>query len=337
MTLNPRDPLPLQERIARLAEFDRTQETQAKAPSLPLLELPFKLITMPKLDAQIRGTRFSSQGQDTTTSITYSVLGDGELAFATSRFFLTGSNIDPVSGFRLTLSREDPKGALLGPLEATKIEAGDIAGGGAGGFGRGITVTNSPQGFSNTTTNTTQFVGDIQPDLDVELYHNGVLVGLQQVGEEARYEFRNIPLFVGANEFRLVFYGPLGELRETQSSIPVTTVGVGNARPIFNLALTQPGWNLYRKPAPSGPFRQRQRSNWARYWRDGWGNHRRCQKICREDPECGPHFFCAQHPGLDKLCLFHRRQRSRVGSGIGRNFTGWSPILGHQYFPQHFR
>ena len=167
MTLNPRDPLPLQERIARLAEFDRTQETQAKAPSLPLLELPFKLITMPKLDAQIRGTRFSSQGQDPTTSITYSVLGDGELAFATSRFFLTGSNIDPVLGFRLTLSREDPKGALLGPLEATKIEAGDIAGGGAGGFGRGITVTNSPQGFSNTTTNTTQFVGDIQPDWDV--------------------------------------------------------------------------------------------------------------------------------------------------------------------------
>ena len=250
MTLNPRNPLPLQERIARLQQFERTTENKARVPVQPLLDLPFQRITMPFLDVQIRGTRFSGQGQDTTTSSTYSILGNGELAFATAKYFVTGSNTNPVSGLRVNLSREDPDGAMLGPIQATKIEVGDLAGGGGGGFGRGAAVTNSPQGFSNTTSNITEFTGDIQPDWDVELYHNGVLVGLQQVGEEARYEFRNVPLFLGANDFRLVFYGPQGELSETRSSIPVTTIGEANVRPIFNVFLTQPGWNLYRSPPP---------------------------------------------------------------------------------------
>ena len=249
MTLSPRVPLPLQERIARLEKFERTTENQARKPALPFLELPFKLITTPALDISLRGTRFSGQGQDTSTSANYSILGIGELAYATSNFFLTGSQDNPVSGLRLTLSREDPDGAILGPVQATKVEVGDLA---AGGFGRGVTFTNSPQGFSNTTSNTTEFVGDIQPDWDVELYHNGVLVGLQQVGEEARYEFRNVRLFVGANEFRLVFFGPQGEMRESRSSIPLTTIGKGAERPIFNVALNQRGRSLYSKPAP-GP------------------------------------------------------------------------------------
>ena len=79
----------------------------------------------------------------------------------------------------------------------------------------------------------------------------GALIGLVQVGDEGRYEFRNVPLVLGSNAFRLVFYGPQGEVRESRSTRTVTTVGEDTDRSIFKVALSQPGRSLYSATEPA--------------------------------------------------------------------------------------
>jgi hypothetical protein len=48
----------------------------------------------------------------------------------------------------------------------------------------------------------------------VELYRNQALLAFRPSRSDGRYEFLNIPLFFGWNDFRLVFYGPQGQRRE---------------------------------------------------------------------------------------------------------------------------
>ena len=58
------------------------------------------------------------------------------------------------------------------------------------------------------------FRGDLPEGWEVELYQNRALIGFQQSRPDGLYEFNNVPLVFGLNEFRLVFYGPQGQRRE---------------------------------------------------------------------------------------------------------------------------
>ena len=252
LTLVPDRPLPVQEQRARIAAFELAELNRVAPPQLPPLELPYRAASVPFVDAQFGARHISPAAGPSSTQWDYSILGNGDLAFATSNYFVAGINGGPLSTLRLTLSREDPAGSLLGPVEATKVEVGDIA---AGGFGRGVALTNAPLGLSTSLT-TTEFTGDIQPGWDVELYQNGLLIGLVQVGDEGRYEFRNVPLLVGPNEFRLVFYGPQGEVREEVVNRNVTTLGESAGRPLWDAALTQPGLSVYSSTPPAGNVSQ---------------------------------------------------------------------------------
>ena len=59
---------------------------------------------------------------------------------------------------------------------------------------------------------------DLPPGWDVTLYYNDALVGYQAARPDGQYAFDDLPLAFGANEFRLVFHGPLGQLRVERQS-----------------------------------------------------------------------------------------------------------------------
>ncbi|MGF1762054.1 hypothetical protein [Aliivibrio kagoshimensis] len=53
--------------------------------------------------------------------------------------------------------------------------------------------------------------GESLPGWDVELYRNSNLVALQRVGSDGLYSFKEVPFFIGINQYQLRFYGPNGE------------------------------------------------------------------------------------------------------------------------------
>jgi hypothetical protein len=83
----------------------------------------------------------------------------------------------------------------------------ELIGGPAGG--KGFYITNRDQFLINFGQR--EFEGNLRPDWEVELYVNDNLFDRQSANESGRYRFQNVPVIYGENNFRLEFYGPLGE------------------------------------------------------------------------------------------------------------------------------
>ncbi len=79
--------------------------------------------------------------------------------------------------------------------------------------GQGFYITNRDQLLINFSQR--EFEGNLRPEWEVELYVNDNLFERQSANEHGRYRFQNIPVQYGENNFRLEFYGPLGE-RKTE-------------------------------------------------------------------------------------------------------------------------
>ncbi|MEQ8248176.1 MAG: hypothetical protein RID42_10915 [Alphaproteobacteria bacterium] len=241
VTLVPETPLPLQQRFERQQRFAEARRGAIRAPEQPFQDEPYRLIAQPLIDVALASSYFTAPGQRARTTQTYSVIGRGDLGFATGDVFLGGNQDDLFNSARISLRREDPTGGLLGPLQATRVEAGDVAGVGLPiASGVGAFVTNNTSGVQNLGS-TTDFVGTEQPGTDIELYRNDVLLNLVTVGDDGRYEFRNVPLLLGQNNFQLIFYGPQGDRREQREVRNVTSVGERANLPTYSAAITKPG------------------------------------------------------------------------------------------------
>lgn len=266
----PGTPIPLQQRFERQKRIAGLRRGRRSEPTLPPVDDPYRLIDWPFADIRLQSSIQDVPGQELRTTQNYSVVGRGDLGLATGEFFFSGTRDDILSSARLTLRREDPTGGLLGPLQATRVEAGDVVAPGlpVGGPGVGAFVTNNTTGIQNLGTST-DFSGLEQPGTDVELYRNGILLYLQTVGDDGRYEFRDVPLVLGTNEFRLVFYGTLGDVREERASRTVSSVGRLTNLPTYSAALFKPGDPLFpleptspeRGPIASAVTAQRSFSN----------------------------------------------------------------------------
>jgi hypothetical protein len=120
---------------------------------------------------------------------------------------------------RTTFFRQDPGGELLGPLHARTFMFGDILQApvlnvaGPLAPGRGVLVDNFPTDF-RTTFGHRRFQGPLPGGWYVELYQNGALLGTARSRADGLYDFPDATLMFGLNLFKLVFHGPLGELRE---------------------------------------------------------------------------------------------------------------------------
>ncbi len=170
----------------------------------------------------------------------------------TGTYYASGNNDVYLRNFRLTLSRQSLQNKLLGPLKASYISFGDITPTPIYGFNSaqevGARITNTPKG-QVTLYNQIDFTGDTQPGWDVELYRNGLFLGMQTVGENGRYEFFNQNLLYGENIFRLVFYGPQGQKREKEKRIILDNNTVTAKKTIYDISISRQNQHLFD---PSG-------------------------------------------------------------------------------------
>ena len=237
LTVRPREPLPVEERREREQRAGKELASLGySGPEYPRIDNPYRLFDYPFVDQTLRGT-FAADDGVTRRDVQYSTFATGDLLFHEANLYISG-NEHGVSDSRFTLGRRDPAAGLLGPLRAREYAVGEILYPGLELIslprsGPGLLLSNFPL-QRQTQFDRHTFRGDLPQGWQVELYQNGALIGFQQSRPDGLYEFNNVPLLFGLNDFRLVFYGPQGQRREESSR--------------FNLAesLTPPGKIYYR-------------------------------------------------------------------------------------------
>ncbi len=223
LRFRPRELLPLQARLER--ERNGAQagaRGEYKDPGYPRHISPYRLLSEPFIDqtlaVDLRRVNGASQ-----TDARYTAYLTGDLLGMESALFVSSSKQDPSPEFRFTLGRHDPDAGLLGPLHARSFVLGSVPVPAVDNIartcpaGNGVTLSNrlltQPTSFDRHSLQ-----GDLPPGWDVELYFNDALVGYQQSRADGKYNFDDQALVYGPNEFRLVFHGPLGQLRVERQS-----------------------------------------------------------------------------------------------------------------------
>jgi hypothetical protein len=220
--------LPGELREARHAMWQKLMTASDDGTSSYLsVENPYALATIPFIDVNLSSTaqlNSSSDSQPITGS--YTILGAGDLGYLTTEAFVAGSSEQyQPDTIRLRAGRQDPTASLLGPLRATGFSIGDVDSPAlslvtTNSLGRGMMVTNRKVGAQdNFDTHT--FNGDAVPGWEAELYRNNVLLAFQTVDANGRYEFKDTPILYGNSSFRIVLYGPQGQIEERTENIMV--------------------------------------------------------------------------------------------------------------------
>jgi hypothetical protein len=158
---------------------------------------------------------------------------------------------DNLSALRARYTRETLEPELLGPLKARRYELGDvtsvrmpIATRTKQGLGARVSNIDPARVFTNSATGIS---GNAPPGWDVELYRNTQFIESQTTGVDGFYRFENVDLFRSNNNFRVVMYGPQGEIREQAVIIPVDPYRLSESGSAYDMALTVDDTQIYRK------------------------------------------------------------------------------------------
>lgn len=194
--------------IGRASE-DAEKEKPCVRDSAPL-QAPFlDLAARYNISRDENGSRDSFLGYSANA---FAVTG----GFDTEAYVYDMDNNSPAT-IALKTSRYQADGKMLGLFQ--QFEAGDILSfsNPAVNFaqkGRGFKFSSRAQDLSESKTFN---IRDALPlGWDVELYRGDELMGYRSAGADGFFEFTDIPLLLGENRFRLVFYGPQGQRRERE-------------------------------------------------------------------------------------------------------------------------
>ncbi|MDH5784338.1 MAG: carboxypeptidase-like regulatory domain-containing protein [Chromatiales bacterium] len=219
LTISSSQPLPFQLRMEREQRSSKISHHDSRnTPKFTRINDPYLYADVPFIDQTISiGQRFSDNGDETTVrSTTYAT---GDLLQHEASAYISANDQEGVDIFRLTLGRSDPDGQLLGPMGATQYQFGHVLEprvaliNTASNTEYGVTVSSHPLGLPMEFERH-RFTGVLLPGWEVELYRNNALLGYQPDAADGQYDFQDVPLLFGSNHFRLVFYGPKGEVRE---------------------------------------------------------------------------------------------------------------------------
>lgn len=154
---------------------------------------------------------------------------------------------------RITVGRtflDEPKNAL----NLTTFEAGDVSGFNSTLFnnsanGRGM-YASSFKDLVLSADKTIDINGPLSDGWNVELYLNDQLIGFRQAGINGRYQFSNIPVNYGQNKFKLVFYGPYGEIQTEERDYYSGTSPVKSGEFGYNINAYQKDRFLFEENEP---------------------------------------------------------------------------------------
>ncbi len=243
-------PFPIEERHnRRISEFKKIPKSK---PTRPLGGEKYKLITPPSVDIATSSTyRKNSISNKPTINHNVNIRTTNDFMYGTLTTQSRINNDNQLSHMIINYKQESNEPKLLGPLKARRFDIGDIvtthvAVGGQVSQETGIRITNT-NSLRNFLTPTTSISGTAFPGWDVELYRNTQLIKFQEVDENGFYSFDNIDLYLSDNNFRLIFYGPQGEVREETVFVPVNQKSLTYENSAYDISLSLSEKNTYRK------------------------------------------------------------------------------------------
>ncbi len=254
LKVEPSMPLPIQDRVARRDRDPGKQRLEP--PSLPQVENTAKMIDYPFIDVSTRSQyEKEADREESDRRNSASVLTRGDFAYGTLSTNTQLDQEDKLTNLRVNYEKQSLDPELLGPLKARRYEVGDVStvlmpvnDGGAQELGMRVTNAHPLRSFMRPST---EVSGVSFPGWDIELYRDNQLVGFQTVGDDGVYRFPDVDLFSSDNNFRLVLYGPQGEVREEELYIPVDPRRLSDMGSAYDISLTQQDTNTYRKEANS--------------------------------------------------------------------------------------
>ena len=177
----------------------------------------------------------------------------GDIAGLNAQTYLSGTSDKPyLDTVRITLGKQDPNANLLGALHATSYQIGDVTTDsqtliGGGTQEQGVAVSSKSLFITNATA--TEIRGNAQPGWDVELYRNEVFIDIRHIDTSGLYDFGNVDLILGDNDFKFLFYGPLGQIREEHRHIGVDSQAVAPGTGAYSASLTRKDETTWQAPA----------------------------------------------------------------------------------------
>ena len=240
--------LPIEEKILR--RKDRLKGRKMPDISLPRGDDDYNIVTPPSIDVSTRST-YNRRGRGASGDDTHnvSVRTANDLAYGTVTSQSLWNNINQLQNVRVNYKRESPEPELLGPLKARRYELGDVTTtriplGGVVTQELGGRVTNT-DALRTFTSPSTAISGTAFSGWDVELYRNEQLIGFVEVGDDGFYSFDNVDLFLATNNFKLIFYGPQGEVREETVSVPVNARNLSRGAGVYDVSVSLDQKNTY--------------------------------------------------------------------------------------------
>jgi hypothetical protein len=241
--------LPVQERLDR--ERRRTGVRRpGEAGTYTLIEPPAKIVDWPFVDTSIQYSTTRTNGQMQNQG-QYSSVVTGMVAGLDLDMSLNGTI--PRQGYqdflRATLGQRDPRGGLLGPIDAREFALGDVSSPSLplvsnSVAGRGAMLSTFPLHRLSDLQRVT-LRGELPVGWQVELYRGADLLDFQTSSVDGRYEFLNVSTVAGLNDFRLVFYGPEGQRREEEKPIYVAAAAVGAGETGYSVLFNQQNTDLF--------------------------------------------------------------------------------------------
>lgn len=244
-------PLPIQQRLLR-RNLDLSRH-KIPEPKLPRSGEDYKLVSSPSIDVSTNST-YRRDGDDDkgVSRHTANIRTVNDLAYGTLTTQTQYDDVNQIRNVRATYKQESNDADLLGPLKARRFDVGDVltvptqllGGTIRQELGGRVTNTDPLRAFSSPSTSIS---GNAFPGWDVELYRENQLIGFQEVEDNGFYNFENVILFNSDNNFRLVFYGPQGEVREETLSIPVDNSILAEQGGIYDVSVTLNDMQTYEK------------------------------------------------------------------------------------------
>ena len=234
------------ERRRRAAQLKKNAALDLKA--LPQVRLPYRMWRAPALDFVVSGGVTYRASDGTKIDRRAAVYAAGEVAQLSYSAQATTDDKGKPQSVRFSAYRSDPDGGLLGPLNATHFEFGDVSGHnsrllGSGANGRGVAVTNQPL-FTPSSFDRTRFEGELPVGWEAELYRNGQLLGFAETSGDQRYHFDDVQLLYGENRIDIVMYGPQGQVRTRSEMVNVGQENTPPGETWYWAGVNQPGRDL---------------------------------------------------------------------------------------------
>ena len=235
------------ERRSRAARL-RSKKQEFDLSKLPQADLPYRGWRTPAVDMVVNFKVNHSPGGGSQANFNYELYASGEVLGASFDARLASDPTGVPRSLRLEAYRYDPDGGLLGPLKATRVAIGDVETEassleGRSAVGRGAIITNKPL-QRPTSFSTTTIRGTMPSGWDAELYRNGQLIAFQGGSFDGRYDFSDVDLLFGDNDFEVVLYGPQGQIRRVTNSVPVGMDSIKPGKTYYWASVIEQGRDL---------------------------------------------------------------------------------------------